>query len=205
MHLASFVAVSALLIVAPGPDMALVSRNALLAGRRVAVATAFGVTAGLVVWTIAASAGVAALLRSSEPAFTALKIVGAVYLVVLGVQTLHGAWSRRGDAPRHAAGPRVPPRRAFRQGFLSNLGNPKIAVFFTSFLPQFTSSGSSFPELFALGMVFCAMTLAWMVAYGVFVAKAGDVLRRPRIRRAVESLTGVVLIGFGLRLATTHR
>ena len=94
------------------------------------------------------------------------------------------------------------PRRALRQGFLSNLANPKIAVFFTSFLPQFASPGASFAALLSLGLVFCVMTLVWLVAYGVFVAKAGDVLRRPRIRRAMEGVTGAVLIAFGVRLAT---
>jgi threonine/homoserine/homoserine lactone efflux protein len=211
MHLASFLAVSTVLIIAPGPDMALVGRNALFGGRRMAVATAFGVGAGLVVWSFAASAGVAALLRSSEPAFLALRVIGAAYLFFLGVQALRAAWSRHGseapsdDGTTNTARPDARPRRAFRQGFLSNLGNPKIAIFFTSFLPQFTPSGASFFDLLPLGLAFCLMTLVWLAGYGVFVAKAGDVLRRPRTRRAIEGFTGVVLIGFGLRLATEHR
>jgi threonine/homoserine/homoserine lactone efflux protein len=92
--------------------------------------------------------------------------------------------------------PRV---RALRQGVISNLGNPKMAVFFTSLLPQF---GSSFPALFALGVVFCAMTLVWLSGYALVVAKAGDVLRRSRVRRVLDGLTGAVLVGLGLRLAT---
>ena len=206
MHLASFIGISAVVIVAPGPDMALVGRNALFGGQRLAVASAIGVSTGLVVWSFAASAGVAALLRRSEPAFLALKVVGAAYLFFLGVQALRAAWSRRGsEAPTDARRPEARPWRAFRQGFLSNLGNPKIAVFFTSFLPQFTPAKASFLDLLPLGLAFCLMTLVWIVGYGVFVAKAGDVLRRPRIRRAIEGLTGVVLIAFGLRLATEHR
>jgi threonine/homoserine/homoserine lactone efflux protein len=82
---------------------------------------------------------------------------------------------------------------------ISNLGNPKMAVFFTSLLPQF---GSSFPALLALGLVFCALTLAWLSAYAAAVAKAGDVLRRSRVRRWLDGLTGAVLVAFGLRLAT---
>ena len=206
MHLASFIGISAVVIVAPGPDMALVGRNALFGGQRLAVASAIGVSAGLVVWSFAASAGVAALLRRSEPAFLALKIAGAAYLFFLGVQALRAAWSRRGgEAPTAAGRPEARPWRAFRQGFLSNLGNPKIAVFFTGFLPQFTPAKASFLDFLPLGLAFCLMTLVWIVGYGVFVAKAGDVLRRPRIRRAIEGLTGVVLIAFGLRLATEHR
>jgi threonine/homoserine/homoserine lactone efflux protein len=202
-HLASFLALSALVIVAPGPDMALVARNALLGGTRGAVLTSCGVVTGLAIWTLAAGAGVAALLRASEPAFLALKVVGATYLVYLGVQALRAA--RRRDDGSMLSGPSGRPRRALRQGLLSNLGNPKIAVFFTSFLPQFAPPGSSFATLLGLGLVFCLMTLAWLVGYGATVARAGDVLRRPRVRRALEGFTGAVLIAFGVRLATEHR
>ena len=159
---------------------------------------------GLAVWSLAASIGVAALLRRSEPAFVTLKIVGALYLVWLGFQALRIACrgTRNDVAVSQAAGLRHGPRRALRQGFLSNLANPKIAVFFTSFLPQFAPPGASFGVLLALGLVFCLMTLVWMAGYGVFVAQAGDVLRRPRIRRVMEGISGTVLIAFGVRLAT---
>ena len=204
MNLIPFLAVSAVVIVAPGPDMALVGRNALFGGRRIAVSTAAGVVLGLAVWSLAASIGVAALLRRSEPAFVTLKIVGALYLVWLGFQALRIAsrGTRNEVAVSQAAGLRHGPRRALRQGLLSNLANPKIAVFFTSFLPQFAPPGASFGVLLALGLVFCLMTLVWMASYGVFVAKAGDVLRRPRIRRVMEGISGTVLIAFGVRLAT---
>jgi threonine/homoserine/homoserine lactone efflux protein len=208
VSLLPFLAVSAVVIVAPGPDMALVGRNALVGGRRIAVATAGGVVLGLAVWSVAASFGVATLLRRSESAFLALKIVGALYLCLLGVQSLRVAW--RGHRDETAGGPsaaglRHRPRRALRQGFLSNLANPKIAVFFTSFLPQFASPGASFAVLLSLGLVFCLLTLIWLAGYGVFVAKAGDVLRRPRVRRALEAISGTVLIAFGVRLATLDR
>ncbi len=204
MHLTSFFVLSALLIVAPGPDMALVARNALRGGTRAGILTSLGGVSGLLIWTLASSIGVAALIRASEPAFLALKAVGVAYLVFLGVQALRAAWRPGGpEAPRRAAGR---PRHAYRQGLLSNLGNPKIAVFFTSFLPQFVPGGSSsFAALLGLGLVFCVMTLAWLVSYSLVVAKAGDVLRRPRVQRVVEGVTGFVLIGFGARLATEHR
>jgi threonine/homoserine/homoserine lactone efflux protein len=201
VHLLPYLAVSALVIVAPGPDMALVARNALVAGARGGILTSLGSATGLLIWSFAASAGVAALLRASEPAFLALKVVGAAYLVFLGAQALRAAW-RKDEGPAPA---RTRVRRPYRQGLLSNLGNPKIAVFFTSFLPQFAPAGASFLTLLALGLVFCVMTLAWLVEYSVVVAQAGDVLRRPRVRRALEGVTGVVLIGFGVRLATEHR
>jgi threonine/homoserine/homoserine lactone efflux protein len=190
-QLAAFFAVSAVVIVTPGQDTALTIRNAVLGGRRGGVATAAGVAAGQATWTVAASAGVAALLRTSEPAFLAVKLAGAAYLVYLGVQTL----LRRGEVRSFAGGSR---RRAFRQGLLSNLGNPKMAVFFMSLLPQFATT---FSAGLALGLVFCSMTFAWLTGYAVAVAKAGHVLRRPRIRRALDRVTGAVLVAFGLRLA----
>ena len=111
----------------------------------------------------------------------------------------------RGSRAAHAGGGRPPARvrSAYRQGVLSNLGNPKMAVFFTSLLPQF--GGTSFAALLGLGLVFCSMTLVWLAGYGVVVARAGDVLRRSRVRRALDGVTGAVLIAFGLRLATERR
>jgi threonine/homoserine/homoserine lactone efflux protein len=199
----AFLGVSAVVIVTPGQDTALTIRNTLAGGRRSGVFTALGVATGQATWTLAAAAGIAALLSASEPLFVALKLVGAAYLIFLGAQTLAGAL-RRGE--RHA-GPaatrRATARGSFRQGVISNLGNPKMAVFFTSLLPQF--GGTSFAALLGLGLVFCAMTFVWLSAYGVAVAKAGDVLRRPRIRRTLDAVTGTVLVAFGLRLATESR
>jgi RhtB (resistance to homoserine/threonine) family protein len=205
VELIPFVLVSAVVIAAPGPDTALVVRNALFGGRRLALATSVGVTCGLAVWSVAAAIGVAAVLRRSEPAFTALKLVGAAYLIWLGIQALRLAWSgRKAPAASSATRPGAA-RKGLRQGFLSNLSNPKIAAFFTSFLPQFASDGGGFATLLALGLIFCLMTLAWLVGYAFFVAKAGDVLRRPRVNRVIESVTGTVLIAFGIRLATEPR
>jgi threonine/homoserine/homoserine lactone efflux protein len=201
-HFLAFLGVSVLVIVTPGQDTALTIRNALLGGRRGGAFTALGVAAGQASWTLAASLGLAALLRASEPAFVALKLVGSGYLVFLGLQALRDAFLRR-PAAHEVRGPRLGGRTAFRQGLVSNLGNPKMAVFFTSLLPQF--GHASFLSLFSLGLVFCASMLVWLTAYGVAVAKAGDVLRRPRIRRSIDGVTGAVLVGLGLRLAAEHR
>jgi threonine/homoserine/homoserine lactone efflux protein len=204
-ELAAFLVVSIVVIVTPGQDTALTIRNTLLGGRRGGIFTAFGVSTGQACWTLAASAGIAALLSASEPAFLALKLAGAAYLVFLGLQALVGAL-RHGRASGLVvpAGPPRPlaPSRAFRHGVLSNLGNPKMAVFFTSLLPQFADS---FAGLLALGLVFCMLTLGWLTAYALAVARAGDLLRRPRIRRALEAATGTVLVALGLRLATEPR
>ena len=129
-HALAFLGVSALVIVTPGQDTALTIRNTLLGGRRSGVLTAAGVASGQAFWTLAASLGLAALLSASEPAFLAVRLAGAAYLVFLGIQTLLGASRHGDDRPRRAGS-------SFRQGLLSNLGNPKMAVFFTSLLPQF--------------------------------------------------------------------
>jgi threonine/homoserine/homoserine lactone efflux protein len=120
-HLGGFLAISVLLIVAPGPDMALVARNALRGGRRSAIATAVGVFAGLVVWTVAASIGLAALLRASEPAFVTLKIVGSGYLVYLGARSLLDALRRRSRASCRSSSPPTTHRssRCSRSSFSS--------------------------------------------------------------------------------------
>jgi threonine/homoserine/homoserine lactone efflux protein len=198
---AAFLAVSAIVIVTPGQDTALTIRNSLLGGRGAGLATALGVSAGQAVWTLAASAGLAALLVASEPAFVALKLAGAAYLVYLGAQSLLSAL--RGRQRPHAGRRSARPVLALRQGLLSNLANPKMAVFFSSLLPQF--GGTSFASLFSLGLVFCAMTFVWLSAYAVVVARAGDVLRRPHVRRALDAITGLALTALGIRLATERR
>ena len=193
----AFLTISALVILTPGPDTALTIRNALLGGRRGGLGTAVGVATGQACWTLATSAGIAAVLSASRPAFLALRLLGAAYLVYLGLESLRRAVSRD-QVPRRV----VPRARPFRQGLLSNLSNPKMAVFFTSLLPQF---GHSFVALLALGLVFSCMTLVWLTGYGIAVARAGDFLRRGWVRRALDVLTGAVLVALGVRLATERR
>ena len=196
-QLAAFLGVSAVVIVTPGQDTALTIRNTLLGGRSGGIGTAAGVVSGQLVWALAASAGLSAVLLASAPLFMAIRIAGAAYLVLLGVQALVAAirGAHRVDAD---AAPRR--RRApYRQGVLSNLGNPKMAVFFTSLLPQF---GSSFAAMLALGLVFATLTLVWLSAYAVAVAKATNFLQRSWVRRALDAVTGLVLVALGLRVAT---
>ena len=201
MELAAFFAISALVIVTPGQDTALTIRNSLLGGRRAGTFTALGVSGGQAVWALATSIGIAALIVAFEPAFVALKLLGAAFLVYLGAQAIYAAIRGRRAVPRDAGNP-VTSTTALRQGLISNLGNPKMAVFFTSLLPQF---GSSFAALLALGLVFCTMTLVWLTAYAAAVAKAGDVLRKPAVKRAFDAVFGAVLVALGLRLATEPR
>jgi threonine/homoserine/homoserine lactone efflux protein len=198
-HFWAFLGVSAVVIATPGQDTALTIRNTLLGGRRAGVLTAVGVSGGQAVWAFATGVGVAAVLQASEPAFVAVKLAGAAYLVFLGLQTLVPAL--RSERSRPKASPRG---RPLRQGLVSNLGNPKMAIFFTSLLPQFATR-PAFGALLLLGLVFCALTVVWLTAYAFAVAKAGDFLRRSRIQRTVDAFTGAVLIAFGLRLAAEQR
>jgi threonine/homoserine/homoserine lactone efflux protein len=200
-ELAAFLGVSALVICTPGQDTALTIRNTLSGGRPSGVATAGGVALGQAVWSVAASFGIAALIAASEPAFLALKLAGAAYLVFLGLETLVSAFRGRYRSAA-VAGPRLRPRAALRQGLVSNLGNPKMAAFFTSLLPQF---GDGFVVLLGLGLLFSLMTLTWLSGYAFAVARTSAFLLRPRVRRTLDAVTGVVLVAFGLRLAAAER
>jgi threonine/homoserine/homoserine lactone efflux protein len=206
--LLAFLALSAVVICTPGPDTALTVRNALLGGRARGVWTAAGVASGQAVWTVAASLGAASLLRASQPAFLGLKFAGVAYLGYLGVQALRSALSRSGPAVGGPAGARRPGRlRAYRQGLLNDLANPKMAAFFVSLLPQFVPLGAghaaALGTFLGLGLVFCLMTFGWLVGYSVLVAGGRRLLDRPRVRRTIDAVAGVALIGFGIRLAAT--
>jgi threonine/homoserine/homoserine lactone efflux protein len=206
--LVAFLGIAVLVIVTPGQDTALTIRNTLVGGRSTGLGTAAGVTCGQAVWTVATAAGVAALLAASEPVFMAVKLAGAAYLVLIGLQTLRAAFMGVPSDHRALAGgrSRLAPRAGFRQGALSNLGNPKMAVFFTSLLPQFAGEGgASFAGLLALGLLFNLLTFVWLAGYALAVARAGAVLQRPAIRRAIDGVTGAVLVAFGVRLAVATR
>ena len=193
--------VAAVVIVTPGPDTALTIRNALRCGRRGGVLTGAGVATGQAVWALAASAGLAAVLAASQPAFLAVRIAGAAYLVCLGLHSLRSAASPTKLDRRRAARLGSDVVSAYRQGLLSNIGNPKMAIFFMSVLPQFAGRGS-FAAMLGLGLVFVAMTFTWLSGYAAVVARIGDALARTRLRRLLDAATGAALVALGLRVAT---
>jgi threonine/homoserine/homoserine lactone efflux protein len=202
-----FLLVAIVVIVTPGVDTALVMKNALLHGRRPAVATALGVNVGIAFWTMAATAGLAAVVSRSTVAFDAIKLAGSAYLLYLGVRALLA--SRRRHRPQtedRLPGGRLAQGAAFRQGLVSNLGNPKIAVMFTGLLPQFVSPhGPVALELLALGALFNLMGLVWLVGYAIVASRGRALLTRPRAHRALDRLSGVVLVGLAARLAVERR
>ena len=210
-ELLTFLGLAVVVIVTPGPDTALTIRNTIAGGRAAGLGTGLGVASGQAIWTLAAAAGVAALLVASEPAFLALKYAGAAYLIFLGLQTLAGAV--RPSAARHAPEPalpavraRLPVRTAWRQGMVSDLANPKMAVFYTSLLPQFTpADGPAFPVLLGLGVIFSLMTFSWLALYATAVDRLSDLLGRTGVRRALDAAMGTVLVALGGRLALEKR
>ncbi len=214
LPIAAFVPVAALLIVVPGPDVLVVVRNAVL-GRAAGVATVLGTLAGLAVHGAAAAVGLSALIAASATAFTALKLLGAAYLIYLGVQALWTTRSRpnRPETQRRAVSAvptgevpgGLPIRRAVRQGFLTNVLNPKVAVFFLAFLPQFVAPGAPVAASTALlATVFVAMTAVYLLLLVALTVHAAAVLSRPSLRRWLDRIAGTVLIGFGVRLAAAH-
>ncbi|MDQ2923762.1 MAG: LysE family translocator [Candidatus Dormibacteraeota bacterium] len=199
--LLAFAGISLLLAVTPGPDMAVVTKNALAHGRRGVLLTTTGIALALSIWVIATAVGLSALLRASGDAFLVLKLVGAVYLAYLGLRTL--LESRHRPADLLASAPVAAPAHAiFRQGFLSAMFNPKLGVFFVTFLPQFVVPGQAvLPRLVLLGVVFALIGWTWINVYGLLVTRIREVITAPRVRQWMERITGVVLLGFGARLA----
>jgi RhtB (resistance to homoserine/threonine) family protein len=206
-NILAFVVVATVIVVVPGPDMALVLRNGLRGGRRAALATALGVNAGLVVWALAAALGIAALLQASATTFTLLKLAGAAYLAYLGIRLLLDSFrARRPPGTAVAPAPPLTASAALRQGLLTNLLNPKVAVVYTTFIPQFVQPGSGAgARTMLLAATFVLMGTVWLTAYALAVAGVGRALARPTMRAWVERATGAVLVALGVRLAFERR
>ena len=204
-RLIAFVGVAALLTISPGPDMALVLRNALAHGKRAVLPTAAGVGTGCLIWGAASSLGVSAFLSASAQLYDALKLAGAAYLIVLGVLALRVAWHHRVGSP--ATSEQAPLSRggAYRQGLFTNLLNPKVGVFYATFLPQFIAPGQPvFATSLELACIHAAMTAVWLTCYGYGASRMADVLSGGPARRILEAATGTVLVAFGLRLAADN-
>ena len=196
--------VAALVMVAlPGPDQALITRNALVGGRRAGRRTMLGGACGLSVHATAAAFGLSALLATSATAYTTLKLVGIGYLVFLGLRMLatSGAAVESPDRHEHHG-----PRRPFAQGLLSNALNPKVALFFLTFLPQFLPSHhAALPAALALSAIFAVIYVAWFSTLIWFVDRLGRALRKPAIQRRLERVTASALLAFAVRLGTSAR
>jgi threonine/homoserine/homoserine lactone efflux protein len=207
-ELLSFVVVAGILTVMPGADMALVARNVLTHGRRAGYVTSVGISVGLVIHAIASAVGLSAILLTSATLFSAVKLAGAAYLVALGIVSIRQALRRVPVEPGAAGGrtPRSSTAHALAQGLLSNLLNPKVALFYLTLLPQFIRPGDPvLARSLLLAGVHVVLGLVWLATYAYFLGRLGETLRRPRVRRALEGVTGVLLIGLGARLAWERR
>ena len=203
----AFVGIAALLTIIPGADMALITKTTLADGRRAAFFTTLGICAGLCVHAVASALGLSAILRVSAVAYSVVKAIGAGYLIFLGVQTMREAGRQRAmelDGEKSIAG-RVT-ARSFRQGVFTNVLNPKVAVFYLTFLPQFISPGDAvLPRSLALASIHIGMGLVWLTAYAAFISGFSALLNRASVKQTLERITGTLLIGLGLRLAWERR
>jgi threonine/homoserine/homoserine lactone efflux protein len=198
-----FLVASVLVTVIPGADMALVTRQVLVGGPALAQKTIFGNLTGILVHGIALAAGLSALLVASATAYTVVKLAGAAYLVYLGVQALLASRQPPADAPPAAI---AAPRRAFLAGLISTVLNPKPALFFLTFLPQFVNRDAAvLPQTLTLTGIHVIVGLIWLSAYARLVQRTRGVLSAPRVKAWLERTTGVVLIAFGLRVAVERR
>lgn len=200
--LLAFAAAASLLTVTPGVDTAIVLRTATLVGRRQAVLAATGICLGCLAWGVAVSLGLGALLQASELAYTVVKFAGAAYLIWLGSRLLFNPRASFDSDPKGATA--AASGQAFWRGLLTNLLNPKVGVFYVTFLPQFVPPGADVAAYsFFLACLHVLLSLAWFAVLIAATIPLGALLRRPALTRVLDRLTGGVLVGFGVRLAAS--
>jgi threonine/homoserine/homoserine lactone efflux protein len=208
-QLLSFTLIAALVAISPGPDTLLTIRNTLDGGARSGIATVFGVMSGGIVHAVLAALGLTLILVQSAEAFFWVKVIGALYLAYLGVQSLRAGLRRRPDTnPTSAASyrPGDSRRRAFVQGFFTNALNPKVAAFYFAFLPQFISPGDPVAlKSFVLAGIHYTLGLVWLSGVTFAVSRAARLLTRPKVRRGMDVATGTIFLGLGARLALANR
>ncbi|MCR6481829.1 LysE family translocator [Amycolatopsis sp. OK19-0408] len=198
---AAFAGMMGFLAMMPGPDTMVVLKNALTGGARGGGWACAGISVANFLQGTAVAFGLGAVITRYQPLFLTVKWLGAAYLVFLGFQALRGAW--RGDyealdGVRQARGSHG---RRFREGFLSNITNPKVIVLYLSVLPQFLTPASTFGDSLLLAYTVAALGVVWQVLLLLFVRRVRGWLQRRRVRRAMDGATGMALVGFGAALA----
>ncbi|MGH8861105.1 MAG: LysE family translocator [Jatrophihabitantaceae bacterium] len=201
---ATFLAFAAVLVLVPGPDFAVVTRNTLVGGRRRGVWSAAGVASSNAVQGVAAAAGLGAVIVRIEPLFQAIKWAGIAYLLYLGVQAIRSAVRGRYDAQLQADRDPGQQRKGWRQGFLSNITNPKVLVFYLAVLPQFLGSHAPVPVLLMFALSHAVLSLSYLLLLVTGLSRARRLLARRKVRRTLDIATGSALLGFGARLAAEH-
>jgi RhtB (resistance to homoserine/threonine) family protein len=192
-----------LLIILPGPDTAIATKNTVTVGRNGGLQTALGTCCALLIHTSAAVLGLSAIIVKSALLFSIFKYVGAIYLLYLGVKTL---WSlkKTKDSVSQELNTKTQfmNTSCFKQGFLTNLLNPKVAVFFLTFLPQFVDAGSNtFLPFLIMGFTYTVLTAVWFFLYVLLINQISAFMKKPKTQTIIEGITGTILIGFGIKLA----
>lgn len=201
-----FLLMSIVLIILPGPDTGLVTQNTIAQGRRGGVQTALGSISGVIIHTLAAVVGLSAIIVKSAFLFSIFKYVGAFYLIYLGIISLW-AIKKKGIVIEDNKGEKKNASlSAFRQGFLTNVLNPKVAVFFLTFLPQFLEPGSNtFLQFLIMGLTYAVLTLIWFLMYVYLIHSVNVWMKKPSVQRAIQGISGIVLLSFGIKLALERR
>jgi RhtB (resistance to homoserine/threonine) family protein len=198
-----FVLMCIFLIILPGPDTAIATKNTLTVGRSGGLKTALGTCCALLIHTSAAVLGLSAIIVKSALLFSVFKYVGAVYLIYLGVKTLWSLKKREEAASVEITTDKLFENTScFKQGFLTNILNPKVAVFFLTFLPQFVDPGSNtFIPFLIMGITYTVLTSVWFLLYVYLINQISAFMKRPKAQNMIEGITGTILIGFGIKLA----
>ena len=198
-----FVFMCILLIILPGPDTAIATKNTLTVGRMGGLKTALGTCCALLIHTSAAVLGLSAIIVKSALLFSIFKYVGAVYLIYLGIKTLVALRKKEVAASVEVnASSQFENKSCFKQGFLTNLLNPKVAVFFLTFLPQFVDAGSNtFLPFLIMGFTYTVLTAIWFFLYVYLLNQISTFMKKPIAQNMIEGITGTILIGFGIKLA----
>ncbi|MFF2445333.1 LysE family translocator [Priestia megaterium] len=195
-----FVITCIFLIILPGPDTAIMTKNTLTVGKQGGFKTMIGICCALSIHTLTAIVGLSAIIAKSALLFSIFKYIGAVYLIYLGIKSL---WTLRNqETTETVVKIKYKNTSSFKQGFLTNLLNPKIAVFFLTFLPQFVNPGShTFMPFLILGMTYIVLTIVWYLFYIYLLNQISAFMKKPRTQKVIEGITGTILIGFGIKLA----
>jgi len=207
-RLLAFALVVFVLTITPGADTMLVIRNTIRGGRRDGVTTALGIISGVFVHAVLSALGLSIILARSAAVFHAVKLAGALYLVWLGIQSLRAARraGSKATAPGPASGGPAPARRSFLEGFLTNILNPKVAVFYLAFLPQFISAGDNvLARSLLMALIHNVMGIIWLSVVAALVSRSKRLVERPAVRRWLDATSGTILVALGIRLALERR
>ncbi|MDN3018936.1 LysE family translocator [Paenibacillus sp. BSR1-1] len=200
-HFYLFVIMSLLFVILPGPDIGLITQNTITSGKKGGINTVIGISSGLIIHTSAAVFGLSAIFVKSALLFSIFKYVGAVYLIYLGVTSI---WSskKKKDVSGDGHQTKYKNKSPFRQGFLTNLLNPKIAVLFLTFFPQFLSAGMKpFLQFLMMGLTYTVLTILWSIVYVNLINYLSSWMKKPSTQRAIERISGFVVLAFGIKLA----